>query len=139
MGYFSNLALKIQEEKNGYDESYERKKLLERLEQFKVRRDYLLAFYQEGLDRSYIPDLELRYVLPENIKSIRGVNRAIDLVKEDLALHCGFILFEGEDLNRNIVTEIRKSLVVETGEYSGEIEGQIAFKANVDGSISLAA
>ena len=139
MGYFSNLAIKILDEKSGYDEDYKRSILLDRLEQFKARRDYLLTFYQEGLDRSYISDLDLRYALPETIKSVREVNRAIVLIKEELALNCGFLLFEDDDLDQDIVAEIRNNLGVEANEYSREIEGQMVFKTNADGSLYLAA
>lgn len=139
MGYFSNLALKIDEDRNGYDENYERYRLLGRIQELEYRRDELLRSYQDGFDWSYIPDLELRFVLPEDIKSIRAVTRAIVLAKEELEDNGGLVVFEGEDLNQDIVAVIKAKLGIGGADTSDVIEGQSRFRINPDRTLSIAA
>lgn len=127
MGYFSNLAIDLQED---FDDDYEVNRLLERLEELKDRLEELYVTGPGRRARNYILDSDLRYVLPEHIGTINGVERAIFLAKKDLEENCGLLILEGEDLEFDVAGRIREA--ISHNEDGRREEMQIAGQMSLD-------
>ena len=91
MGYFSNLAAALPH--CGQDHTYipPEKQLLWRLEDLQCR---LKELSTKGSHNSgyHFPENELRYILPEHLRSAWDVQAAIDLAVYDLALRHGILI-----------------------------------------------
>ena len=106
MGYFSNLAMEYVPYDHDYSYAKPEQQLLWRLEDLENRREELAGKRRVHEYSACFSDEDLRYILPEHLKSAAEVASAIELAVNDLAEKYGIYVREKPAEELPVVDEI---------------------------------